>query len=687
MPNTYFPLHCHSHYSLLDGLSKPKDIAKRCIAENLPGSAITDHGSLAGAISFMSAMNVKRYKCAKCGHVYQSKTPEKCAACGNIEPDIQPTKLKPILGCEFYVCHEEPHLRSNKFLTHLILLAKNKEGWSRLIEATSEANKPENVYYKPRLDMETLDRFLDGNTIGLSGHMGSDMSNVIFPDMKMATAAHSEKMARNCLNPNWDSAGIAVAQRFESMFGKGNFYLEIPLIDRKNMPALIVLSDCLRHIGSHAGIPCAAAPDAHYARREDAVDQRVLLCNKLDITFREVTKQRVQNEDVPLGSFFKSDNYHIPSFADMKEVGHTDEELQTTLDIADMCEVYGITKHPAIPCFPTPNGESSNDYLKQKCKEGWMRRLPEIEKHIANSDFTRQDYGDRFKKEFEVLSTTKLGKSTLSDYFLIVDDIVGYAKNQGWLVGAGRGSAAGTIVLYLLGVTHPNPIEFDLLFERFYNAGRNTPDWISLPDVDMDFEIKHRGDIIEYIRDRYGRDRVAQMLTFTRMQGRGALKDVLRAHQACGFDEMNRMTAFIPDEAEISDQLQAMKEADKLTGGDGDASIIQWALENNGDELKQWAYLDSKGALQGPLAAHFAQAIRIEGTKRSTSKHASGIVIAPEPLNEVCPMVYDKTTGETIAGMEMEDLEQIGMVKFDILSVASLDKIRGALQLLKTGHF
>ena len=655
MKNTYFPLHCHSHYSLLDGLSKPKDIAKRCVEANLPGSAMTDHGSLAGAIAFLGAMKKRN--------------------------------LKPIIGCEFYVCHEEPHLRSNKYLTHLVLLAKNIEGWRRLIELTSEANKPENFYYKPRLDMETLDQFLDGNVIGLSGHMGSDMASVIFPDMKMVASAHGVNMAKNHLNPNWDSAGIAVAQRFESMFGKGNFYLEVPLIDRKNMPALIVLADCLRHISSHAGIPCAAVPDAHYARREDAEDQRVLLCNKLDITFREVTKQRIQNEDISLGSFFRSNNYHIPTYQDMIDVGHTEAELKTTLDIADMCEVYDITRHPAIPCFPTPNGESSNDYLKEKCREGWRKRQPEIERHIANSEFTKKDYGDRFKKEFKVLSETKLGESTLSDYFLIVEDIVAYAKSQGWLVGAGRGSAAGTIVLYLLSVTHPNPIEFDLLFERFYNAGRNTPEWTSLPDVDMDFEIKHRGDIIEYIRDRYGRDRVAQMLTFTRMQGRGALKDVLRAHNACGFDEMNRITMFIPDEAEISDQLQAMRKADEEAGGDGDASIIQWALENNDEELKQWAYLDSEGNLQGPLAPHFAQAIRMEGTKRSQSKHAAGVVISPEPLNEVCPMVFDKTTGEIIAGMEMNDLEQIGMVKFDILGIAMLDKVRGALQLLKTGHF
>jgi DNA polymerase-3 subunit alpha len=237
-----------------------------------------------------------------------------------------------------------------------------------------------------------------------------------------------------------------------------------------------------------------------------------------------------------------------------------------------------------------------------------------------------------------------------------------------------------------MAVTHIDPIEFDLLFERFYNAGRNTAERVSLPDIDMDFEIKQRSKVIEYIRERYGKDRVAQMLTFTRLQGRGALKDVFRAHAACSYDEMNLITKNIPDEAEISDQLQAMKELDKKAGGDGEASIIQWALENNAAELKQWAFLDDDGKMQGPFAKYFEQAIRIEGTKKSQSKHAAGIVIAQQPLAEVCPMVYDKSTQEMICGLEMNDLESMGHVKFDILGIAMLDKVHGILNLLRTGE-
>lgn len=208
---------------------------------------------------------------------------------------------------------------------------------------------------------------------------------------------------------------------------------------------------------------------------------------------------------------------------------------------------------------------------------------------------------------------------------------------------------------------------------------------VSLPDVDMDFESAGRQVIFEYVKERYGDKNVSQMLTFTRLQGRGALKDVMRANASASFDEMNRITSFIPDEAEISDQLQIMKEADKKSGGDGKASIIQWALENHVDDLKQWAFIDENGKIQGPMAYDFAQAIRIEGTKKSQSKHAAGVVISQNNLSEVCPMVYDKTTNESIAGMEMSDLEKMGHVKFDFLSVAYLDKIHNILNLLKFG--
>ena len=643
----FFPLHVHSHYSLLDGLSKPKDIANRCVELGLEGSALTDHGTISGAVSFVNAMNNKG--------------------------------KKPILGCEFYICKEKPEEKQERKLSHLVVLAKNIEGWRSLLGATSESNKPENFYYKPRLDLDTLSNFVDGNLISFSGHMGSDLANVIFEDPQQAYNARTYEEARKLVDPNWLVNAKNMAYMHQEIFGKGNFYIEIQLLDQLNLPAAKVVGEALRYVSKDTGIPCVATPDAHYAKPEDAYDQRVLLCNKMDCTLSDIENKLKTNSEVGLASFFKSDKYHIPSLEEMQEL-HTDEEIDNTYKIACECEQYDITRKPMLPQFPTPDSISSEQYLYHICKQGWVQRKERIEKHIANSDKTKKDYGDRVKKELDILQ-----EAGLADYFLIVHDIVNAAKKRGEIVGAGRGSAAGSLVLYLMGVTEVDPIEHELIFERFYNAGRNTEEHTSLPDVDMDFEIQSRENTINYIKEKYGSSRVAQILTFSRMQGRGALKDVLRAHSACGFEEMNRITKWIPDEAEISDQLQEMRDSDKESGGDGEASIIMWALENHSKELENWCYIDDSGNLQGAMAKRFEQAIRMEGTKRAQSKHAAGIVISQEPLSNVCPMVHDKKASEMIAGMEMGDLESMGHVKFDILGIALLDKIHGVKKILE-GH-
>jgi DNA polymerase-3 subunit alpha len=215
------------------------------------------------------------------------------------------------------------------------------------------------------------------------------------------------------------------------------------------------------------------------------------------------------------------------------------------------------------------------------------------------------------------------------------------------------------------------------------NPSKIDPGLVSLPDIDMDFEIHGRARIIDYVRNKYGKEKVSQMITFSRLQGRGALKEVMRVCSDISFEEMNDITEYIPDEAEISDQLQLMKEASV----DGEASIIQWALENNSDKLKKWAYIDKEtGEIKGTLAEIFKQAIRIEGTKKSQSKHAAGVIISQDNLKEVCPMILDKSSGEYIAGMEMGDLEKMGHVKFDFLGLACLDKIHGIVNLLKFGE-
>jgi DNA polymerase-3 subunit alpha len=294
-------------------------------------------------------------------------------------------------------------------------------------------------------------------------------------------------------------------------------------------------------------------------------------------------------------------------------------------------------------------------------------------KDVPESEHTK--YADRVKLELDILQ-----KAGLSSYFLIVQDIVNYVKKSGWLPGPGRGSAAGCLVSYLIGITQIDPMKYDLLFERFYNEGRNTADHISMPDIDVDVPITKREQIIEYIKNKYGIDKVSQMITFNTMKGRGALKEVLRVYDNISFEETNRITKFIPDEAKIADELQEMKE------DTGEASIIRWALENNVDKLKEWCYISSDGSLAGPLAKRFEQAIRLEGTKSNQSKHAAGVVISSKSLGSVCPMVYDNKNKQSIAGMEMQDLESLGLIKFDILGVAMLDKIMTISEILSKGE-
>jgi DNA polymerase-3 subunit alpha len=271
-----------------------------------------------------------------------------------------------------------------------------------------------------------------------------------------------------------------------------------------------------------------------------------------------------------------------------------------------------------------------------------------------------------------VLETAKL-----SSYFLIVQDIVNYVKNNSWLAGPGRGSAAGCLVSYLIGITDIDPIKYKLIFERFYSAGRNTKDRISLPDIDIDVPINKRENIIDYVKNKYGHEQVSQMITYNTMKGRGALKEVLRVYGNINFEEMNKITKSIPDEAKIADELQEMKQET------GESSIIRWALENNVDNLKEWCYINSEdGSLSGPLSKRFEQAIRLEGTKSNQSKHAAGVVISSKPLKNICPMVYDAKNEQTIAGMEMQDLEYLGVIKFDVLGLAYLDKAMYISELL-----
>lgn len=620
----YIPLHVHSHFSLLDGLSKPEQIADRCKSIGASACALTDHGNIAGAIKFYSCM--------------------------------KKANIKPILGCELYICEIDPSIKDpkiNRSLSHFIVLAKNYNGWKDLIKIISTSNSPEYYYHKPRLDLKTLGSLNRGNLIAITGHLGSTLADTILEGYN--------------LKEDWLKLGIDHVNYLKTIFNDFVF-LEAQLIDKENLPVQIALTDAIRQIGKITNTKVICTPDAHYAKKEDAIDQRILLCNNLKTTFPEISRKLSNNEDIPLSCFFLSDNYHIPSQEEIKEL-HTEDEIANTIFVADLIEEYDILSKPKLPPFKCPNNLNPDEYLRELCRIGWKNK---IANHIDKE--SQQIYVDRIKYELEVLQG-----AGLSSYFLIVQDIVDYVRKNNWLPGPGRGSAAGCLVSYLIGITSIDPIKYGLLFDRFYNAGRNTADRISMPDIDVDVPIDKRESIIEYIKNKYGHDKVSQMVTFNTIKGRGALKDVLRVYGNISFDEMNSITKNIPDEAKIADELQEMKEET------GEASIIRWALENNQDKLKEWCYIDDNDNIEGVLSKRFEQAIRLEGTKSNQSKHAAGIAISSEPLNEICPMIYDSKNEQLIAGMEMQDLESIGIIKFDILGVAMLDKIMTIRFLLSEG--
>jgi DNA polymerase-3 subunit alpha len=354
-----------------------------------------------------------------------------------------------------------------------------------------------------------------------------------------------------------------------------------------------------------------------------------------------------KGEDFDNKIFFESDEFYLPS---------PNEAPKQKIDISE-CEEYDILAPPMLPKFKCPEGQTENEYLTQLCREGWRSKLMPSDK--VQSKENEDIYVNRIKKELDVIKN-----ADLSGYFLIVRDIIKHVEGKGWLAGPGRGSAAGCLVSYLVDITKVDPIQYDLLFERFYNEGRNTADHVSLPDIDVDVPAEHRDEVIDYIKSKYGYDNVSQMLTFGRLQGRAALKEVMRINSNVSFSEMNEVTKAVPNEAEISDQLQDMD----------DKSIIKWTLMNEPDKLVDWCKMNEDGSLEGDLADIFEQAIRIEGTFKSQGKHAAGVIISKHRLEEVCPMVKDKS-GNPMAGLEMNDLEAMGHVKFDILGIDLLTKI------------
>lgn len=334
--------------------------------------------------------------------------------------------------------------------------------------------------------------------------------------------------------------------------------------------------------------------------------------------------------------------------------GVLDDSYYIPACITSQIEEYELLSKPKLPKF----SNNDNTLLRQLCRNGWIRN------ELSKLTKIQQDvYVARINTEL-----TTIEQAGLEGYFLTVHDYIWWAKNNGIMCGPGRGSSAGCLIAYLLGITSIDPIKYSLSFSRFYCAGRNTKDHISLPDIDSDFMVYRRDNVIDYITNKYGSDKVSHISTFGRLQGRGALKEVLKYYGAFTNGQINSITENIPDASKISDKLEEENEE----------SILRWVLRNDPDILKEYCYFDDSGEkLEGNCAFHVGQAIQLEGVIRNRSKHASGLIISNGVIGEMCPIV------DNTALIEMGEAEAIGLVKFDILGLSCLDKLDCAVKLIK----
>ncbi len=603
-------IHTHSHYSLLDGIATIDSIISKLDENEQDSAALTDHGSLSGTISFIQKMIAK--------------------------------KKKPIIGIEMYICKDSPTKKdgSNRSLSHMLLYAKNTNGWRSLIRLVSNSNSPDHFYYRPRISHKELED-CSSDLLCCTGHLGSTLGNIALED--------------------YDKATLYV-EYLKSIFGS-LLYLETQLCDHINTPDMKVLTDIIRNLSKKTKTPIIATNDAHYARQEDSYRQNILLCRQLgNITLEQARKSG------KLSTFFKSNKFYLSNYDTMlNEYGHTEEELENTNLFTSQIEEYDILKPPSLPNFTCPEGYNPDSYLKQLCRYGWREKIM-----TKVDDSQHEIYKDRVLHELEVLQG-----NNLSSYFLIVGNILKYATDQGWLIGPGRGSAAGCLVSYLTGITRVDPIKYSLIFERFFNAGRGAG---AMPDVDCDIPIERRGQIIQYIKDKYGEDKTGQMVTFQKIKARGSIKDTLRCWGGMSFDEINEnITTHFPPESKISSELQEMYDQT------GSSSIIRYTIENDKRGLlKKYCYIDKDtNEFKGPLAKHFEHACLLEGTNIATSLHPAGIVVSNTELDKVCPMMYNSKSKEVVCGLQMDDLESLGLIKLDILGLAVLDKISYCRDILE----
>ncbi|MCC7160169.1 DNA polymerase III subunit alpha [Candidatus Nomurabacteria bacterium] len=567
-------LHTHSHYSLLDGLSKVEKIVKLAKDFNMGALALTDHGNMYGAIEFYK-------ECKKAG-------------------------IKPIIGCEVYVAErklsdKEPGVDNKRY--HLILLAKSLQGYKNLMRIVTIANL-EGYYYKPRVDEELLKKYSEG-LIALSGCMGGKLSRAIL-------AENNEKVE-------------AIIKKHIDIFGKENYFLEIqshPSIENDKK-----LREEIKKLGIKWDLKVVATQDSHYPCKDDHKAHHTLLQVNTGATGKDEAKFEFSEDDF---SFINEEDAR-------KYFSDSIEAVENTSVVADMCENYEIELGKAyFPDFKTENDEDPNEVLKRLAYNGFEFRKLEQKK----------EYVDRLEYELGIIK--QKGYAT---YFLVVGDLLRFAREQGILTNI-RGSVAGSLTTYLIGITNVNPFFYKLPFERFLN-----PERPSLPDIDMDYADNRRDEMIEYAKRKYGEDRVAQIGTFGTMMAKGSVRDVARA---LGYEYAvgDRIANMIP------------------LGSQGMPMTIEHAFEMV-PELAE-AYKKEKDTKEVIDLAK-----KMEGCVRHVSVHAAGIVIAPKPLYEFTPVQYDPKGGDVITQYDMYQIEDVGLPKFDFLGIRNLSILADAIKIVK----
>ena len=562
-------LHIHSEFSLLDGANRIKDLPVRAKELGMDAIALTDHGVMYGAIDFYKA-------CKKEG-------------------------IKPIIGCEVYVAMRSRHDKEpgidNKYY-HLILLAKNQQGYKNLSKLVS-LGFLEGYYYKPRIDREILEKYHEG-LVCLSACLAGEINQKLLygkeEDAEEAALWH------------------------KNLFGE-DYYIEI---QNNGIQEQVLANQKLVKLARKLDIPLVATNDAHYLKKEDAYNHEVLLCIQ--------TGKRMSDED---RMRFETDELYVKSPEEMSEYFSSfPDAIENTVKIAEKCNVEFEFGHTILPNYDVPPEFPTHyDYLKKLCDDGIKERYGEnITEEIKQ------------RAEYELSVIKKMG---YVDYYLIVWDFIHYAKSKGIPVGPGRGSGAGSILAYAIGITDIDPIKYGLLFERFLN-----PERVSMPDFDVDFCYEKRDKVIEYVSNKYGHDHVSQIITFGTMSARMVIRDVARVLDV-PYSEADALAKMIPNELHIT---------------------IKKALEQN-VELKEKYENDQN------IKNLLDIAMGLEGMPRQASTHACGIVITKDPVDTYVPLYV--RDGQISTQYIMTTLEELGLLKMDFLGLRTLTVIQDTIDLVK----